>query len=46
MLHAYVQRFDVTENLEKFAFWGATKQGLNHNFESLRRAFAVTHTIH
>jgi hypothetical protein len=28
MLHACVQRFDVTGNLEKFSILGRTKQGL------------------
>ena len=33
MLHTYVQRFDVTENLEKFCKILGTKQahGLNRN---------------
>jgi hypothetical protein len=29
MLHACVQRFDVTGNLEKFGILGATEQGLS-----------------
>ena len=28
MLHAYVARFDITENLKKFLVFGWTKQGL------------------
>ena len=31
MLHAYVVRFDVTENFENFLNFGGTKQGLNEN---------------
>ena len=34
MLHAYVARFDVTKNLEKFLILGWTKQSLNMAFFS------------
>ena len=35
MLHAYVARFDVTENLEKFWVFGRTKQGLSWSMQVL-----------
>ena len=34
MLHACVQRFDVTENLENFGILGTTKQGLRSREEA------------
>jgi hypothetical protein len=38
MLHTCVQRFDVTENLEKFGILGATEQALG---KSLHPHFVV-----
>jgi hypothetical protein len=35
ILHTSVQRFDVTENLEKFSIWGATKQALAPDDQSV-----------
>jgi len=36
MLHACVQKFDVTGNLEKFGILGATNKGLRGRLKAVR----------